>query len=150
MSKDADRTFRMERVISAPVEEVFDAFVIPEQLASWWGPEGVSIPDYSMDVRPGGKWRTVMQLPDGNKPEVSGVYRTIEKNKRLVFTWAWKQDDGSRGHETEVTVTFEPAGKNTKITLVQSLFAEVAHRDRHGEGWESSFNSLEKYLARAA
>jgi uncharacterized protein YndB with AHSA1/START domain len=150
MSKDADRTFRMERVFSAPVAEVFEAFVVPEQFASWWGPEGATIPDYSMDVRPGGKWRTVMMMPDGNRPEVGGIYRVVEKNKRLVFTWAWKQDGGSIGHETEVTVTFEPAGKNTKITLEQSLFAEAAHRDRHGQGWESTFNSLEKYLARTA
>lgn len=147
MSETADRTLKIERVIRAPVDVVFDAFIVPEQLAAWWGPEGVTIPEYTMDVRPGGKWRTVMQLPDGARPEVSGVYRAIEKNKRLVFTWAWKQEDGSRGHETEVTVTFEPDGKNTRLTLVQSVFAETVHRDRHGEGWESSFDSLEKYLA---
>jgi uncharacterized protein YndB with AHSA1/START domain len=146
----ADRTLQIERVIRAPIDIVFDAFTVPEQLASWWGPEGVTIPDYSMDVRPGGAWRTVMLQPGGNKVEVSGVYRTIEKNKRLVFTWAWKQEDGSRGHETEVVVTFEPQGKNTKLTLVQSVFAETVHRDRHGEGWESTFNALEKYLAKAA
>ncbi len=88
MNVHDNRTLRLERIIRAPVEKVFDAFVIPEQLAAWWGPEYCTIPDYSMDVRPGGKWRTVMKLPDGNQPEVSGVYRTIEKNKRLVFTWA--------------------------------------------------------------
>jgi uncharacterized protein YndB with AHSA1/START domain len=150
VNKDADRTLRIERLIKAPVEDVFNAFVIPERLASWWGPEGATIPEYSMDVRPGGRWRTVMKLPDGHRPVVSGVYRAIEKNRRLVFTWAWDQEDGSRGHETEVTVTFEPAGKHTKLTLVQSVFAETVHRDRHGQGWQSSFNSLEQYLARAA
>jgi uncharacterized protein YndB with AHSA1/START domain len=149
MNVHDNRTLRLERVIRAPVEKVFDAFVVPEKLASWWGPEYCTIPDYSIDVRPGGKWRTVMKLPDGNQPEVSGVYRAIEKNKRLVFTWAWKQEDGSRGHETEVTITFEPVGKHTKLTLVQTLFAEEEHRDNHSKGWESSFNSLEKYLASA-
>ncbi len=149
MNVHDNRTLRLERVIPAPVEKVFDAFIVPEQLAAWWGPEYCTIPDYSMDVRPGGKWRTVMKLPDGNQPEVSGVYRAIEKNKRLVFTWAWKQEDGSRGHETEVTITFEPVGKSTKLTLVQTPFAEEVHRDNHSKGWESSFNSLEKYLASA-
>jgi hypothetical protein len=48
-----------------------------------------------------------------------------------------------------VTVTFEPVGKHTKLTLVQTLFAEEEHRDNHRKGWESSFNSLEKYLAAA-
>jgi uncharacterized protein YndB with AHSA1/START domain len=148
MSNVAERTLRLERIIRAPVAEVFEAWTVPEKIASWWGPEYATIPDYSIDVRPGGKWRTVMQTPDG-RPEVSGVYRVIEKNKRIVFTWAWKQEDGSRGHETEVEVTFEPAGKNTKLTLVQSVFVETVHRDRHGEGWTSTFNSLEQYLAKA-
>jgi uncharacterized protein YndB with AHSA1/START domain len=150
MNQEADRTLRIERVIRAPVEEVFDAFVIPERLASWWGPEGCTIPEYSMDVRPGGQWRTVMNLPDGHRPVVSGVYHTIEKNKRLVFTWAWDQEDGSRGHETEITLTFEPHGEHTKLTLVQAVFLTTEHRDRHRMGWQSSFNSLEKYLAKSS
>jgi uncharacterized protein YndB with AHSA1/START domain len=108
----------------------------------------VTIPDRSLDVRPGGHWRTVMQQPDGTRMEVSGVYRTIEKNKRIVFSWAWKQPDGSRGHETEITVTFEPAGEDTKLTLVQSVFADSRQRDLHAQGWQSSFNSLQDYLAR--
>ena len=149
MNVHENRTLRLERIIPAPVERVFEAFMVPEQIAAWWGPEYCTIPDYSIDVRPGGKWRTVMKLPDGKQPEVSGVYRRIEKNKQIVFTWAWKQDDGTRGHETEVTVTFEPVGKHTKLTLVQSLFVEEVHRDNHGKGWESTFNSLEKYLASA-
>jgi uncharacterized protein YndB with AHSA1/START domain len=149
MNTVTDRTLRLERIIRAPVEDVFEAWIVPEKIASWWGPEYATIPEYSIDARPGGKWRTVMLTPDGSKPEVSGVYRVIEKNKRIVFTWAWKQEDGSRGHETEVTVTFEPDGKNTKLTLVQSVFVETVHRDRHGEGWTSTLNCLEEYLAKS-
>jgi uncharacterized protein YndB with AHSA1/START domain len=102
-----------------------------------------------MDVRPGGKWRTVMKRPDGNTLEVSGVYRAIEKNKGLVFTWAWKQADGSRGHETEVTVTFEPVPGGTKLVLVQQVFLTQEHRDNHGKGWASTFDALEKWIATA-
>jgi uncharacterized protein YndB with AHSA1/START domain len=141
-------TLRIERTIRAPVEDVFDAFTVPEQFAAWWGPEGTTIPDYSMDVRPGGAWRTVMKLPDGNMPEVSGVYRAVEKNKRLVFTWAWKQPDGSRGHETEVTITFEPVPGGTRMVLLQQVFQSEEARDSHGTGWRSSFDALEKWIAR--
>jgi uncharacterized protein YndB with AHSA1/START domain len=142
-----DRTLRLERIIRAPVERVFAAWVEPEQLAAWWGPEGATIPDYAMDVRPGGTWRTVMKLPDGNTPEVSGVYRAIEKNRRLVFSWAWKQADGSRGHETEVTVTFEPVPGGTKLVLLQQVFQDRTARDNHGQGWASSLDCLEKHIA---
>ena len=149
MNTVTDRTLKLERIIHAPIEEVFDAWIVPEKIASWWGPEYATIPEYSIDARPGGRWRTVMLQPTGNRVEVSGVYRVIEKNKQLVFSWAWKQEDGSRGHETEVTVNFERVGKDTRLTLIQSVFVEPVHRDRHGEGWTSSFNSLEQYLAKS-
>jgi uncharacterized protein YndB with AHSA1/START domain len=147
MNGAADRTLRLERIIHAPVERVFNAWTVPEQLAAWWGPEGATIPDYEMDVRPGGRWRTVMKLPDGNAPEVSGVYRAIEKNRRLVFTWAWTRADGSRGHETEVTVTFEAVPGGTRLVLVQQVFQSREQRDNHGKGWESTFDALAKWLS---
>jgi uncharacterized protein YndB with AHSA1/START domain len=150
MSNDESRTLRIERIIRAPVQEVYDAWVVPEKLASWFGPEGYDIPEYSLDVRPGGRWRTVMRAPTGERPTVSGVYRTIEKNRRLVFSWAWDQEDGSRGPETEVTVTFEPAGKNTKLTLVQKIFVDEESRNNHNKGWNSSLNDLERVLKKAA
>jgi uncharacterized protein YndB with AHSA1/START domain len=150
MSADDGKTLRLERVIRAPVKEVYDAWTIPERTAAWFGPEGVTVTDYAMDVRPGGQWYTVMNLPDGNKPRVSGVYRAIEPNRRLVFTWAWDQEDGRRGHETEVTVTFEPVGDDTRLILVQTAFAEPVYRDNHQKGWTSTLNDLERVLKKAA
>ena len=76
MNTVTDRTLRLERIIRAPVEDVFDAWIVPEKIAGWWGPEYVTIPEYSIDARPGGKWRTVMQQPTGNKVEVSSSKRT--------------------------------------------------------------------------
>ena len=83
-----------------------------------------------------------MRAPDGKRVTVSGVYRVIDKPRRLVFTWAWHQDDGSRGHETEVTVTFAPAPGGTRLKLVQQTFQSQEVRDRHRQGWTSSFVCL--------
>jgi len=50
----------------------------------------------AIDVRPGGRWRTTMRLSNGSEHTVSGIYRTIEPPKRLVFTWGWDDDAGVR------------------------------------------------------
>jgi uncharacterized protein YndB with AHSA1/START domain len=50
---------------------------------------------------------------------VSGIYRTIERPRRVVFTWGWDDDAGTRGHETEITVTFAPAPGGTRMVLTQ-------------------------------
>jgi uncharacterized protein YndB with AHSA1/START domain len=137
-----DKVLRMERVIAATPERLFELWTDPEELAKWWGPEGFTTPTYSMDVRPGGRWHTTMRRPDGTEHVVSGIYRAIEPPKRLVFTWGWDDDAGMRGHETEVTVTFEPAPGGTRMMLVQQTFVDADSRDRHEHGWGSSFVRL--------
>ena len=139
-----DQVLLVERTIPAPPEQVFDAWVNPETLVQWWGPEGMDIPHHRLDVREGGAWETTMRNSEGGEVICSGVYRVIDRPNRLVFTWAWKQDDGLRGHETEITVTFTPDGDGTKMVLDQRSFAEVKSRDGHGMGWNSSFNCLER------
>jgi len=142
-----DAVLRLERLIPAPPDKVFDAWTEPDLLAKWWGPDGYDVPAQDLDVRPGGRWWTTMRSPEGGRHTVRGVYRTIDRPRRLVFTWAWDQDDGTRGHETEVTVTFEPAPGGTRLVLLQQAFAEKESRDKHGEGWSSSFDCLARLFS---
>jgi glutathione S-transferase len=141
-----DRTLVIERVFKAPPEAVFRAWTDPAILVQWWGPEAFKTAKPEMDVRPGGAWRTVMVGPKGEYT-ASGIYREITPPKRLVMSWAWQQDDGSRGHETEIEVSFEAAGEGTKMRLVQRVFQSREQRDNHFGGWASSFNDLERLFA---
>ncbi|MCP4315544.1 MAG: SRPBCC domain-containing protein [Hyphomicrobiales bacterium] len=142
-----DQVLIIERTISASIEKVFDAWINPELLVQWWGPEGMSIPKHTLDVREGGTWETTMRNADGGEVVVSGVYKAIDRPNRLVFTWAWTQPDGTRGEETEISVTFAAVDGGTKMTLDQRTFAEVDNRDNHGMGWQSSFNCLDQLFA---
>jgi uncharacterized protein YndB with AHSA1/START domain len=141
-----ERELQLERFIAVPPERLFELWTDPELLARWFGPDGYDIPSYALDVRPGGRWRTTMRSPEGKLHTVSGVYRVIDKPRRLIFTWAWDQDDGSRGHETEVTVTFEPMPGGTRLRLMQQAFQDREARDSHGKGWSSSFDCLVRTL----
>jgi len=137
-----DRELRLERLIAAPPESVFELWTEPELMVKWWGPEGYDTPAHALDIRPGGHWRTTLRSPDGNRVSVSGVYRAVDPPRRLVFTWGWEDDNGVRGHETEVTVTFEAAPGGTRLVLQQQTFESKQTRDRHGQGWSSSFDCL--------
>ena len=135
----------MERLIAAPPERVFDLWTDPELLVQWWGPDGFDVPASALDVQPGGRWKTTMRSPDGALHTVSGVYRLIEPPRRLVFTWGWDDEQGVRGHETEVTVTFEATPGGTRLVLQQQTFQSAEQRDRHSHGWGSSFDCLERF-----
>jgi uncharacterized protein YndB with AHSA1/START domain len=138
----SDTRLRLERLIAAPPERVFAFWIDPAQVVRWWGPAGYEVPSSDFDVRPGGQWRTTVQTPDGQRRTISGMYRAIEPPRRLVFTWGWLGDDGTRGHETEVTVTFEPVPGGTRLVLRQQELESKESLDRHGQGWLSSFDRL--------
>jgi uncharacterized protein YndB with AHSA1/START domain len=139
-----DNVLEMERLIPAPPERVFEYWTEPELVAKWFGPGDFDVPASQLDLRPGGKWRTTIRSPEGQLRTVSGVYNTIEPPRRLVFTWAWDDDDGVRGNETQVTVTLEPTPGGTRLRLVQQDFQNREVRDRHDGGWGSSLSKLQR------
>lgn len=138
----SDTELRIERLIAAPPRQVFALWTQPDLIVKWWGPEGFDVPTHSFDITQGGRWRTTMRSPEGSLHTVSGEYREIVPDSRLVFTWGWDDDSGKRGHETEVAITFEATPGGTKLVLLQREFENKESRDKHQGGWSSSFNCL--------
>jgi uncharacterized protein YndB with AHSA1/START domain len=143
----SDKELRIERLIAAPPERVFQYFTDAKLFATWWGPEGTSATVHTLDVRVGGAWRTTMHSRDGKNMIVGGTYRAVEAPRRLVFTWAWEDEKGARGFETEVTITFAAAPGGTKLTILQKEFETVESRDQHGRGWNSTLDKLNRAAA---
>ena len=140
----SDTDLCLERLIPAPPEQVFALWTEPAQIIKWWSADRYEIPASDFDVRQGGRWYATFQPPGGARRTVSGIYRVIEPPRRLVFSWAWLEDDGTRGHETEVTVTLEPISGGTRLVLRHQHFDSVESRERHDQGWSASFDCLVK------
>ena len=141
----SDLVLEIEREFDAPVEKVYEAWTSSENLTKWWGPENTETIECEVDVREGGKWSAAMRSQEGDVYRHDGVYQRIEPNKLLVFTWAW-YNEGQRGHETTVTITFDQAGSKTRMKLHQATFADKTQCERHNEGWSSSFVCLEQAI----
>ena len=141
-----DRELTIVRVFDAPRELVFRAWIDPEQFASWLGPKGCRASSVTLDVTPGGAWRTcVRNEADGSEYWSRGVYREIAEPERLVFTYAWEEADGL-GNETLVTVTFAERGGKTEMTFHQAEFVSVEDRNGHRGGWSEAFDRFVIYL----
>jgi uncharacterized protein YndB with AHSA1/START domain len=80
--------FSVTRTISAPRELVFEALTKPEHFAVWFGTAEVDVPQdtLSMDVRPGGAFRAVMHLPDGNLIHWAGTYVEVHPPSHVAMT----------------------------------------------------------------
>jgi uncharacterized protein YndB with AHSA1/START domain len=140
----ASRELVIERMFDAPRDLVFAAWTDPNHAREWWGPVNYPARYVEMDVRPGGAWRMCLRSTDG-KPELwhGGVFREVVPPERLVFTFAW-DEEGERGLETMVTVTFAEEGGKTRM-----IFRQVPsdkERDGHSWGWNSTFDRLDAVL----
>lgn len=133
------------RLFDAPRELVFEAWTNPDHLARWWGPTGFHATSCTVRLEEGGRWRTCMT--DGTVEHwASGVYHEIDPPERLVFSFSWEEPEGTREHDTLVTVTLEDRDGKTEMTFHQAIFRTVEERDGHVEGWRECFTDLDTYL----
>lgn len=137
---------RLERVLDAHRERVFDACVRPEELAEWWGPAGFTAPRVELDVRPGGRFRIRMQPPGGDAFHLRGEYRDVARPERLAFTFEWEEPDAD-DRETLVTLSFAVAGRGARVVVEHVGFATEARRALHEAGWTDSLERLARFLA---
>jgi len=133
------------RKLDAAPAKVWRALTEPEMLKKWMAPDDAfKVPVAETDVRIGGRYRIVMNAPDGEVHDVSGVYREIVPNRKLVYTWAWKT---TPERESIVTIELRAAGSGTELTLRHEQFADEAARDRHEHGWKGCLARLERAVA---
>ena len=145
----AENELVITRVFDAPRALVFKVWTDSRHLKNWFGPKDYPAVQMKADIRPGGAWRACLKSA-GSDPDlwVGGVYREIVAPERLVFTFAW-EEEGERGLETVVTLTFAAENGKTRMTLHQAPFLSTEQRDGHSYGWNSSFDRLVEFLPQA-
>ncbi len=131
----------LKRRLKAPPAKVFAAWTDPEKVKHWMGPDEVKVLSVACDPRTGGRFNWVMQNTAGEVHDVSGVFRGVVPNEKLVFTWAWKS---TPERETLVTVLIKPDGDGSLLTLTHEQFFDEDARDRHQHGWTGALDKMEK------
>jgi len=133
------------RKLDAAPGKVWRAITEPEMLKKWMAPsDDFKVPTAETDLLVGGRYRIVMHAPDGEVQDVSGAYREVVPNKKLVYTWAWKS---TPERESIVTIELRAAGSGTELTLRHEQFADAEARDRHQHGWMGCVSRLERLTA---
>ena len=142
-------TLHLERVLPASRTRVFRAATDPAELAEWWGPRGFTAPSVDLDLRAGGRYRIVMQPPEGERFHLSGTIREVEPPARLVYTFRWEEPH-PHDRETTVAFTLGDAGGGTLVVVDQGVFATDERLELHRQGWTESLDRLVAYLSRPA
>ena len=136
---------RLTRRFAAPREVVFGAFTEADVFKQWWGPKSMTCPAAEIDPRPGGRFYAEMLSPEGDTHIIEGVFQEVTPPSRLVFTWAWQQGEYA-DLETLVTLEFDDHDGETELRLTHEKLADERARERHSQGWSSSFDCLAETL----
>lgn len=137
----------IEREFPHPPAAVFAAWTDQEALRQWMGPGEVCAPDSEMDARVGGTYVFPMLMADGSSHTVRGTISELIPEKRLRFSWAWDQEDGSAGQLMDVLIELHAIGGGTRLVLHQTNFIDTEARDKHNFGWNGCLDCLGEYLA---
>lgn len=113
-----DREIVLARVIDAPREGVFDAWIDPEQLTAWFGPSSFTIRTHEIDVRAGGRWRFDMVGPNGIVYDNRMTFLRIERPRLIEVDHGSDKDDDPGKFRMLVTFDVQADGK-TVLTLRQ-------------------------------
>ena len=160
MAKNHEAQF--ERVLDASRESVWKAWTDPTLVASWWGPNGVTIPECEIDARVGGKIYIVMLAGDamgpykGTRWPMKGEFTKVERLSRLTYkAKAWTEGQGPETTIDQITdITFEDLNGKTKVTVKATITnadtAPKAALQGMSYGFNQQLDKLVEFLAAKA
>ena len=147
------QSIRLHKLVQAPIQRVYDAWLDPTQLTEWWRPDpngGVS--EVQIDARVGGTYR--INMGSREKPFIAtGQYTVLDRPHRLAFTWSYEQMPGV-AQDSLVTIelyevdnphhaeTPESSPKATEIVFTHERLTTPAARSDHNGGWWNLLVSL--------
>lgn len=153
---DPDLDLRLERVVDVPVALVWQAWTDPHHLMQWFTPKPWETVECEIDLRPGGKFRTVMRSPEGELMDGgAGCYLVVEAPRRLVWTSAL--GPGFRpvppaGDDLPFTadLTFEAVGDATRYEA-RAIHGKPETAAVHAsmgfeQGWGTALDQLVAYV----
>jgi uncharacterized protein YndB with AHSA1/START domain len=91
-ARNSSNEVRLTRSYDAPLQSVWEAWTVPEEVTQWWGPRGFTLTTHSRDLRVGGDWHYTMHGPDGTDYENTAQYLEVEPQARLVYDHGGHRD----------------------------------------------------------
>ncbi len=134
-------TVRLHRVLRAPAERVYRAFLDPDAMSKWLPPHGFTGKVHSMDARVGGGYRmSFTNFGTGKSHSFGGKYVELTPHERIRYTD--KFDDPNLPGEMHVTITLKKVMPGTELEIVQSGIPAAIPVEFCYLGWQESLSLL--------
>lgn len=134
-------TVRLHRVLRAPPERVFRAFLDADAMAKWIPPHGFVGKVHHMEAKEGGSFRmSFTNFGTGNGNSFGGEYLELVPHERIRYTDRF--DDPNLPGELQVTVTLTKVSCGTELSILQEGISEAIPVEMFYLGWQESLAQL--------
>jgi len=138
-------TVRLHRVLRAPPERVYRAFLDPGAMCKWLPPYGFTGQVQQMDGKVGGSWRmSFTNFGNGHSHSFGGKYLELAPGEKLRYTS--KFDDPNLPGEMVTTVTLTKVSCGTEMQVVQEGIPDVIPAEMCYLGWQESLLQLARVV----
>ncbi len=146
----SDTEILITRDFAAPTHLVYRAVTEPELVRRWWNAKRGEVTTCEIDLRVGGKWRYVMQTPDGFEVAFHGEYREIIPNERVVSTEAYEGAPDPDDNATVNTMTLTENDGGTTLTVLIDCPNEMVRNAIVESGMEAGLQDAYDLLEEVA
>jgi len=134
-------TVRLHRVLKAPAERVYRAFLNAEAMAKWLPPHGFTCTVHHLEAKVGGTFRmSFTNFATAQSHSFGGKYLELVPNERLRYTD--KFEDPNLPGEIVVTVALKAVSGGTELSIVQEGIPDVIPVETCYLGWQESLSLL--------
>ena len=138
---DTKHSVRLHRVLKAPAERIYRAFLEPDAMAKWLPPYGFTGKVHQMNARVGGTYRmSFTNFSTGNSHFFGGKYIELVPHERLKYIDRF--EDPNMPGEMQVTVTLRKVFCGTELQIVQEGIPSVIPVEMCYLGWQESLAQL--------
>ena len=137
----ATGTVRLHRVLTAPAERVYRAFLDPAAMAKWLPPHGFTCQVEHLDARVGGSYKaSFTNFSSGKSHSFGGEYLELVQGERIVHTDSF--DDPNLPGTMKTTISLKAVFCGTELNVVQEGIPEQIPPEACYLGWQESLTLL--------
>ncbi len=138
-------TIRLHRVLKAPPERVYRAFLDPAAMAKWLPPYGFTCTVHQAEGKVGGTHKSSFtNFTTGKSHSFGGKYLELKPNELIRYTD--KFDDPNLPGEMTVTVTLKKVVCGTEIVIEQAGVPDAIPAEMCYLGWQESLLQLARLV----
>jgi len=141
----SSNTIHLHRVLRAPADRVYRAFLDPDAMAKWLPPNGFTCKVHHMEAKVGGTYKmSFTNFTTGKSHSFGGKYLELESHERIRYTD--KFDDANLPGEMQTTIGLKKVSCGTEVTIVQEDLPAAIPTEACYLGWQESLVLLAKLV----